>query len=244
MRMQTLNLKLEIKALNDREFEGYGSVFNNMDLVGDVIAPGAFKSSLAEHNAAGTMPLMFWMHRPDQVAGAWVSMKEDKRGLAVKGELADTQLGNEMRTLLKMRALRGLSIGFRTLDSDWVDDDENGVHRVLKELDLVEVSLVSMAANPLAEVSAVKSRLTADGTYVPSSKETEMMLRKGGFSKAAARDMVFKMFGAGAMLEPEEDGKSGAMLDLGEVKIDRLLKAFTAEIKPATETTAVPFWRR
>lgn len=241
MRMQTLNLKLEIKALNDREFEGYGSVFNNMDLVGDVIAPGAFKSSLAEHSAAGTMPLMFWMHRPDQVAGAWVSMKEDKRGLAVKGELADTQLGNEMRTLLKMRALRGLSIGFRTLDSDWVDDDENGVHRVLKELDLVEVSLVSMAANPLAEVSAVKSRLTADGTYVPSSKETEMMLRKGGFSKAAARDMVFKMFGSGAMLEPEEDGKSGAMLDLGEVNIGRLLKAFTAETKPATD---VPWWRR
>ena len=169
-------------------------------------------------------------------------MSEDRRGLAVKGELADTQLGNEMRTLLKMHAVRGLSIGFRTLDSEWVDDEENGVHRVLKEIDLVEVSLVSMAANPLAQVSAVKSRLTSDGTYVPSSKETESMLRKGGFSKAAARDMVSKMLGSGAMLETEKDGKSGAMLDLGEVNIGRLLKAFTAETtQPAID---VPWWRK
>ncbi len=239
MRMQTLNLKLDVKALNDREFEGYGSVFNTMDLVGDIVAPGAFKESLAEHEAAGTMPLMFWMHCPDQVAGAWVSMQEDKRGLAVKGELADTQLGNEMRTLLKMQAVRGLSIGFRTRESEWVDDEMNGIHRVLTEVDLVEVSLVSMAANPLAQVSAVKSRLSDMGVYVPSRTETEKMLRKGGFSKTAARDMVVKLCGSGSLPETE-DHNSGAMLELVE-KLNRTAKAMTAE---APVTSPVPFWRR
>ncbi len=241
MRMQTLNLKLDVKALNDREFEGYGSVFNALDLVGDIVAPGAFKESLAEHEAAGTMPMMFWMHQPDQVAGAWVSMSEDRRGLAVKGELADTQLGNEMRTLLKMQAVRGLSIGFRTRDSEWMDDDENGLHRVIKEVDLVEVSLVSMAANPLAQVSAVKSRLSTKGVYVPSSKETESMLRQGGFSKSAARDMVAKLLGSGAMLEPEDDHNSGAMLDL-MAKLNRTAEVMTAEAPKPQEP--VPFWRR
>lgn len=232
--MQTLNLKLEIKALNDREFEGYGSVFNALDLVGDVVAPGAFKASLAEHAVAGTLPLMFWMHKPDHVAGAWVSMSEDRRGLAVKGVLADTQLGNEMRTLLKMQAVRGLSIGFRTRDSEWIDDDENGVHRVIKDVDLVEVSLVSMAANPLAQVASVKSRLSMNCVYVPSTSETEQMLRRGGFSRTASRDIVAKLFDSSAMLDIDETPDSSAMLDIVE-KLKRTAQSMTSE---------APFWRR
>lgn len=247
MNTSSLNLRLEIKALSEREFEGYGSVFNNVDLVGDVVAPGAFKASLSDHEAAGTMPLMLWMHRPDQVAGAWVSMSEDRRGLKVKGVLADTQLGNEMRTLLQMKALRGLSIGFRTRDSEWVDDDERGVYRVIKDVDLVEVSLVSLAANPLAEVANVKSRLSADGVYVPTVKETETMLRKGGFSKASTRHIVSKLFGSGAMPDTEENAKSGATLDLEGINISRLVAAAEKLISPAPvieEPKALPFWRR
>lgn len=191
---QTLNLKLEIKALNEREFEGYGSTFNNVDLVGDIVAPGAFKNSLAEHRAAGTMPLMFWMHRPDQVAGAWTAMKEDSKGLYVKGILAETQLGNEMRTLLAMKAVRGLSIGFRVLDRTWEDDEEHGAVRVIKEVDLVEVSIVSMAANPLADVTASKSRLSAAGEYVPTQREFEQTLRKSGYSRNTAERIALKVF--------------------------------------------------
>lgn len=247
MTNQTLNLKLEIKALNEREFEGYGSTFNNVDLVGDIVAPGAFKNSLAEHRAAGTMPLMFWMHRPDQVAGAWTAMKEDSKGLYVKGILAETQLGNEMRTLLAMKAVRGLSIGFRVLDRSWEDDEEHGAVRVIKEVDLVEVSIVSMAANPLADVTASKSRLSRDGTYVPSHRETEDMLRKGGFSRAAARSMVLKLLGSGGMPEAENDDKSSGMLELGEINVDKLLKAAEILTSPPAkiiEPTTLPFWRR
>jgi HK97 family phage prohead protease len=85
------------------QFEGHGAVFGNVDLGGDVILPGAFKRTLAEHKANGSLPAMFWMHNPDRVPGKWLEVAEDDKGLAVKGELAQTDLGKEIHILLKWR---------------------------------------------------------------------------------------------------------------------------------------------
>ena len=185
---QTINVSLDIKTLGAREFEGHGSIFGNVDLGGDIVLPGAFKRSLAAHKKAGALPQMFWMHRPDQVPGRWLDMEEDSKGLYVRGELADTPLGNEMHTLLKMKAVRGQSIGYRTIDMDY-DKDGN---RLLKEIDLWEVSLVSLAMNPLARVEGVKSRLSAAGEYVPTQREFERLLRDAGCSRKLAEVMAAK----------------------------------------------------
>src|SRR5215211_7079125 len=176
---QRLNLSLEIKSLGPREFEGHGSVFKNVDLGGDIVMPGAFKRTLAKQKADGALPQMFWMHKPDSVPGVWTEMGEDDKGLYVRGELVDTPLGNEMRTLLTRKAVRGLSIGYQTKDFDF-DGDGN---RLLKEIELWEVSLVSLAMNPLARVEAMKSRLSASGEYVPTEREFEQHFRQMGCSK-------------------------------------------------------------
>lgn len=186
----TLNFGLELKALAGREFEGHGSVFGNMDHGGDVVVQGAFKRSLAAHKKAGTMPSMFWMHKPDHVAGVWHAMREDEKGLHVRGELAATPLGDEMHALLKLKAVSGLSIGYQTVESDFSRDGA----RLLKELNLVEVSIVSLAMNPLAKVEAVKSSLSRTGEYVPSEREFEKLLRDAGISRKAARHICAKVF--------------------------------------------------
>lgn len=183
-------MPFEVKTLKTRQIEGYGSIFGNVDLGGDIVARGAFKDSLAEHEAAGTNPQMFWMHDWSKVAGRWDSMAEDNTGLAVKGTLADTELGNEMRTLLKMKAVRGLSIGFFIKDADYRDD---GI-RVIKSADLVETSLVSLGMNPMATVTAVKSRLSAAGEYVPTAREFERKLRDVGLSQSIAKRLVAAAF--------------------------------------------------
>ena len=103
----TLSFGLELKQLSARQFEGYGSIFGNVDLGGDVVIRGAFKRSLSAHKTAATLPPMFWMHRPDAVPGVWLEMRENESGLYVKGELAETQLGLELQTLLSMKAVRG-----------------------------------------------------------------------------------------------------------------------------------------
>jgi HK97 family phage prohead protease len=197
-----LTIPLQIKSLSDREFEGHGSVFKNVDLGGDIVVPGAFKKSLQQHKSAGSMPGLFWMHDPSRVAGKWLDMDEDKHGLRVKGVLADTPLGNEIHTLLKMDAVRGLSIGYRTLDQDW-DKDGN---RLIKEAELWEVSVVSLPMNPLAQVAHVKSRLSEAGEYVPTPREFERILRDVGCSHSVSKRIVAKMFdGEEARDEPDAE---------------------------------------
>lgn len=186
---QIFDLNLEIKALGAREFEGFGSTFGNVDLGGDIILPGAFSATLAEHKSAGTMPLMFWMHDARQVPGRWLDMTEDSKGLHVTGELVDTPLGNEMRTLLQKQAVRGLSIGYETIDATF---DRNG-NRQIGAIKLWEVSIVSLAMNPLAQIEAVKARLSADGEYVPDEAELARIFIEFGCNPAAAVAMVRKI---------------------------------------------------
>jgi len=185
-----LTIPLQIKKLTDREFEGHGSIFGNEDLGGDVVVPGAFKHTLAQHRKTGSLPQMFWMHDPSRVAGKWLTMKEDKEGLKVKGILAETPLGDEIRTLLQMDAVKGLSIGYRTIDQDFDDDGR----RMLKEIELWEVSVVSLPMNPLAQVAHAKSQLSAAGEYVPTPREFERILRDVGCSQMVAKRMMSKIF--------------------------------------------------
>lgn len=210
--MRQLNFPLELKALNEREFEGHGAVFGNRDLGGDVITRGAFKGTLAEHQANGTRPAMLWMHDPHKPIGRWDSISEDAKGLKVKGTLADTDLGNEVRELLKMKAVSGMSIGFRTLERDFTDDGT----RIIKAVDLWEVSVVTMAMNPLAKVTGVKSQLSASGEYVPTQRELEHMLRDLGMSRNVARSFCAKAFDAGGtsgMLETPDQWDAGEVVD-------------------------------
>jgi hypothetical protein len=223
-----ISVPLEIKALSDREFEGHGSVFKNIDLGGDIVAPGAFKRSLAQHKKAGSLPQMFWMHDPSRVPGKWMDMREDDRGLHVKGVLADTPLGNEIHTLLKMDAVRGLSIGYRTLDQDWTDDG----NRVIKEAELWEVSVVSLAMNPLAQVAHVKSRLSAAGEQVPTAREFERVLRDVGCSRTVAKTILSKLFDPSDLRDAgaaPRDAESEPAVDMVEraakAALDRILAA-------------------
>ncbi len=211
-----LTIPLEIKSLHDREFEGHGSIFGNVDLGGDVVLPGAFKHSLAQHEKAGSLPQMFWMHWPDRVPGKWLSMKEDKKGLKVKGTLAETPLGDEIRTLLQMDAVKGLSIGYRTVDQEFAEDGT----RLLKELELWEVSVVSLPMNPLAQVAHAKSQLSAIGEYVPTLKEFERILREAGCSRTVAKNLVHNMLAKGDQREAD-DSLREAVVDMGdEVDLD------------------------
>lgn len=173
---------LKLKKFGEKgEFEGYASVFGNRDSYGDVVVSGAFKESLAEHAKNGTMPKLFWQHDSWKPIGSWLEMEEDEVGLKVKGRLnMDVQQGREAFALLEAGDIDGLSIGYRVRESE--DDDEQNV-TLLKELDLVEVSVVSLGANEQALVSSFKS-IRAQG--LPSLPEFEAFLREAGFSKTEA----------------------------------------------------------
>jgi HK97 family phage major capsid protein/HK97 family phage prohead protease len=149
-----LDLELKVGAVDDAgTFEGVASVFGELDLMGDTVAPGAFRKSLATHKRAGRMPLMLWSHQLDQPIGRWTEIRETAQGLAVKGRLLlDVARAREVYAMLKEKVADGLSIGFRTVDSA-----RTKTGRLLKEIDLAEISLVSLPALASARVTNVKS---------------------------------------------------------------------------------------
>lgn len=141
----------------DGEVAGYGSTFGGApDSYGDVIAPGAFTASIAEHKASGTAPLMLWGHDPDRPVGRWDSFDQDALGLKVRGQFnLDTTAGRDARAHVKAGDLSGLSIGYRVMPGGMSAGPDGS--RILTKLHLEEVSIVAFPANRRARVTGVKS---------------------------------------------------------------------------------------
>jgi len=112
-----------------------------------------------------------------------LSVQEDSKGLAVQGQFAmKTRLGQEAYELLKMEAIKGLSIGYNSIVSEY--DKEKDI-RTLKEIELWEISLVTFPANINATVTGVKAF-----ENVKTLREFEESLRDSGLSRAQAQYIV------------------------------------------------------
>lgn len=131
--------------------EGYASIFGARDQGGDVVERGAYGASLRRLAAAGGRVKMLWQHDPARPIGVWDEVREDDRGLWVKGRiLTEVAQGREAAALVGAGAIDGLSIGYRTLKAR---KDDAG-RRLLAELELWEVSLVTFPMLPEARVAA------------------------------------------------------------------------------------------
>jgi hypothetical protein len=128
-------------------FAGYAAVFDRADRGGDVVRAGAFERSL--RRGAGSVPLL-WQHDAARPVGRIEYLKEDKRGLRVIARLSEGRSGREAAALLKEGAVAGLSFGYRVRKSS------GQAPRALEEVDLVEVSLVTLPMQPKARVHAVE----------------------------------------------------------------------------------------
>ncbi|MBW4984843.1 HK97 family phage prohead protease [Mameliella sp. CS4] len=138
-------------TVEGRDIEGYASLFGACDQGGDVVARGAYARSLKRLAGEGRAVKMLWQHDPAQPIGIWQQVREDERGLYVKGRLLDSvERGREAAALIEAGAIDGLSIGYRTLKA--VKNDKG--HRVLTELELWEVSLVTFPMLPSARVAS------------------------------------------------------------------------------------------
>lgn len=194
MNDRRLSQAFEIKraSIDDAgTFDGYASVYGGVDSYGDTIAVNAYAASLEGHKAAGTVPAMLFSHDPAQPIGRWLDMREDAHGLRVKGKLTlATTKGAEALALMKDGAL-GLSIGYQV--KDWEPGTKPGT-RVLKSVDLFEVSLVAMAADRNARILNVKSFQTirdfetAARDVLGLTPREAKRLAAGGYASLVRRD--------------------------------------------------------
>lgn len=176
--------------------EGYASVFGGVDSHGESILPGAYSASIARHKAAGSAPLMLWSHRQDSPIGRWLSVQEDGRGLRVEGQLnLKTRAGQDAFEHLSAGDLNGLSVGY-TVPPGGARVALGGVKQ-LQQIDLEEVSVVSLPSDRDARVLTVKSRVIKPATL----RGLEEALEELGYSRREARNISSKGFAG--LAEPD-----------------------------------------
>ncbi|MGL4242662.1 MAG: HK97 family phage prohead protease, partial [Beijerinckiaceae bacterium] len=101
------------KVSAEGAFEGYASLFGVVDLGRDLVAAGAFRESLLLKPIRAIK--LLWQHDPAHPLGVWSDIREDARGLRVKGQLdLSVAKAREVHALMRSGAVDGLSIGFRT----------------------------------------------------------------------------------------------------------------------------------
>lgn len=145
-----LACRFKLKELTETgRFSGLASVYGNVDLGSDVVEPGAFTKTLADH--AGVFPIL-WQHDSRHPVGLG-TFTDTPRGLQVEGQLTmEVSKAAEAYALMRDKVVRGLSIGYDTMKDSVV-----GGVRHLQELRLWETSIVTFPMNQLALVDGVKT---------------------------------------------------------------------------------------
>ena len=189
----------------DGTFSGYASVFGRVDLGREIVERGAFVESIDRRGAGGIR--MLFQHDPAQPIGTWQQIKEDARGLYVVGRLAPgVSKASEVLELMRNKAIDGLSIGFRTIQS--TKDARTGV-RHIRKADLWEISVVTFPMNPEARVERVKGY-----PGLPSTRDFERwLLRDAGLTRSEAKTVIAKGF---AYLQRERDAATTMPPQLAE----------------------------
>lgn len=139
---------------------GYFSTYDRIpDSYGDVIEKGAFTETLKARKESGHPFPLCWNHDLDQIIGAVDSVEDDEHGPLMTAHFFDTPLAQEKRELVKQGVVYQFSFAFDVAEWKNPTDEEKkaGIREILTKLDLFEVSIVPIPANPRAEVTEIKS---------------------------------------------------------------------------------------
>ena len=187
--MDRLIAPIQLKeAKADGSFTGYAAVFNNVDLGGDVILPGAFTHAKTTPDGQIRIALN---HDLRQLAGK-AKFAQDGHGLRVDGQLSlGVSYVKDAYALMQDGVLNGLSVGFNILDggADWEERDGRYT-RIISKAELWEFSIVPFGMNPEALVDTVKTirDFEAQLRGLGYSQRQAKALAAGGFKSLGHRD--------------------------------------------------------
>ena len=130
---------------------GYASVFGVKDTYGDIVRRGAFVSAIENYSRIK----LLYQHDLDKPIGKFVELREDDKGLFFKAKISKTTLGKDAIIMLQDGVLEEFSFGYYTKKSVWDEENET---RELLEVELIEISLVTRAANEHAKVMSTEGK--------------------------------------------------------------------------------------
>jgi HK97 family phage prohead protease len=177
-----LDFALEVTSVDEAgSFQGLASTYGSIDRVPDIVMPGAFTKSLLKN---GNEIPVHWAHDLSQPI-ALGTLTDSPAGLAIKGELdLDTQAGREAHSRLRKKICRALSIGFQIPEGG--AEFKDGIRR-LKQIDLLEVSLVSV---PCERPGAYHQHQIGRADL----RSFEKFLHEAGFSRSESKRLAMHGF--------------------------------------------------
>jgi HK97 family phage prohead protease len=150
--MDRLYFETKLLADDAGAISGIAWKYDQADRIGDMIAPGAFAK------AAFPLPMLAFHDMGDPI-GAWESAEDKGSAWHIRGKLLVEEVARarEVRALVRAGAVKGLSVGFLTGKAE----PRPGGGRLIKSLELLEVSLVTVGMHPGAKVTSAKSAVAA-----------------------------------------------------------------------------------
>jgi len=174
-------VKTEVKAKSDFEFEGYASIFGNVDDGGDIMQVGAFSKTISEN--AKRIKVLF-MHNVMSVIGLPNKLFEDSKGLYFDAVVSKTTLGKDVMTLIHDKVITDMSIGYNPIK--WAWDEEMSV-RTLQEVRLWEISPVTWGMNSLAGIKSMFEMSKEYDTMKSEIKRLEALISGAGLTTPQSR---------------------------------------------------------
>ena len=137
---------------------GYFSTYDRIpDSYGDIVAPGAFEKTIEKREESGHPFPLCWNHDLDQIIGKVDSIEDTEKGPLMTASFFNTPLAQEKREIVKSGVVYQFSFAYDVKDAEVVELEDGTKANELRELDLYEVSIVPIPANPLAEVTDIKA---------------------------------------------------------------------------------------
>lgn len=173
--------------------EGYASTWiREPDSYGDVVKEGAFTNTLKERwNGGKGIPLL-WAHQMDQLKSfiGSADADEDEKGLHFVAKFDDTEEAQRVRELYKDGRLKSFSFAYDTLDWAPIELEDGRKANELRELDLFEISCVTVPANSDATVTEVKSGRRNSAKDLDTMAEIESHLKEAMSGLAKLKETV------------------------------------------------------
>jgi len=165
-------IHFEIKQFEDEDpnfftFEGLASTFGNIDRGKDIIERGAFSDTIKTF-----MPKLLWQHRMSEPLGVFTEIRETEQGLFVKGKMpkVDDLVRGRVIPQMQIGSIDSMSIGFSILEEDIKRTDDQ-IIRIIKKVNLFEISLVTIPMNALAVVTGMKSIKPFDSLSLSENRD-------------------------------------------------------------------------
>lgn len=199
--IKTLTKSIDYKEEKSGKISGYFATFDHdkADSYGDVIRKGSFLNTIAERKKTGHPFPFCFNHNFDTIIGKVTDIGENSKGAYFTAEFFDTEKAQEIRNIVKSGVLWQFSFGYTVKEQGKVKLADGSTANELREIDLLEISIVLAPANPRATITDIKAELLDSIAKI----EKELGTTKNGKTRTTKNGRVHIKTGSRPKTEPK-----------------------------------------